>query len=54
MKVQDRQNGPLKSFRVYQKKLAGYAPNSLTPIEQISESREQMAKSATKHSFFKG
>ena len=26
MKVQDRQNGPSKSFRAYQKKLAGYAP----------------------------
>ena len=28
MKVQDRQNGPSKSFRAYQKKLAGYAPAS--------------------------
>ena len=27
MKVQDRQNGPSKSFRAYQKKLAGYAPD---------------------------
>ena len=26
MKVQDRQNGPSKSFWAYQKKLAGYAP----------------------------
>ena len=26
MKVQDKQNGPSKSFRAYQKKLAGYAP----------------------------
>ena len=27
MKVQGRQNGPSKSFRAYQKKLAGYAPD---------------------------
>ena len=27
MKVQDRQNCPSKSFRAYQKKLAGYAPD---------------------------
>ena len=26
MKIQDRQNGPSKLFRAYQKKLAGYAP----------------------------
>ena len=30
MKVQDRQNGPSKSFRAYQKKLAGYAPGDVT------------------------
>ena len=26
MKVEDRQNGPSKSFRPYQKNPAGYAP----------------------------
>ena len=30
MKVQERQNGPSKSFRAYQKKLAGYAPVSIS------------------------
>ena len=29
IKVQDRQNGPSKLFRAYQKKLAGYAPGSI-------------------------
>ena len=29
MKVQDRQDGPSKSFRAYQKKLAGYAPEHM-------------------------
>ena len=38
MKVQDRQNGPSKSFRAYQKKLAGYAPGAKWNIGFLSAS----------------
>ena len=47
MKVQDKQNGPSKSFRAYQKKLASYAPASPSDISASQPARLQMIYTCT-------